>query len=102
MSLKARKWSGSLSAMTPSKSKTMAFSIASALGFPDALAGMNRQLEAILGWRIGTFPCRVVVAVRMVGPVEINLVDPGRVALEIHEAAGRVRFGAAREIAKGH
>ena len=60
------------------------------------------DLQLIFTRRERTYPLRVEVAVRVVGPVEIELVDAGRGAIEVEIAAGRVGFVAAREIAERH
>src|SRR6185295_11764195 len=63
-------------------------------------AGSNGDLEPVLGRRIRALIRRVVVTVRDVGTVEVDLVDAGAIAIEVHEPAGRIRLGAAREIAE--
>src|SRR3981189_2184539 len=79
--------------MTPSKSKTIARSIkqskvTSRTSTPRwhssffafhfqlyLLAGANRDRQAVLARRVGTLVRLVVVAVRVVGAVEVHLVD---------------------------
>src|SRR5215831_990019 len=94
----AAKWSGSLLASTPSKSKTIARSATRSGCRTHAFAGANRQLQPVLRRRIRTFVAGVVVAVREVRPVEIELVDALRVSLEIQIPAAGVRLGAAGQV----
>src|SRR5262249_26310845 len=97
----ARKCRGSLLAMTPSKSKTIARSATSGggpLAVAHPFAGANRHFQAILLRRQRAFVRDVVVAVGVVGAVEIELVDPLRVAIEIEVAPGGVRLGAVRQV----
>src|SRR3954451_11686202 len=103
----AWKCNGSLLAMTPSKSKMMAASgmktFQLLLAFCLHLfARAYRNLQAIFGRRIRAFPRRAVVAVRVVGAVEVHFVDAGRAAIEIHEAAGGIGFRSARQVGEGH
>src|SRR5436190_22271009 len=99
----ARKCSGSLSAMTPSKSNTIAFSIEtqnSKILLFHAFAGTDRQFQLVFGRRDRAGVARVVVAVRKVRLVEIELVDVVPGPIEIEEAAGEVRLRAVGEIAE--
>src|SRR5215470_11902088 len=89
---------GSLLASTPSKSKTIAFSPTLRIRLLEFLAGVDRHFQAVFDGRDRTLVGRVVVAVRVVGAVEIDLVDAGRRAIEIHVAPAGIRFGAARHV----
>src|SRR6188474_2503874 len=85
--------------MTPSKSKTIACRLTlTSYCRLHLLSGSHRNLQAVLGGRIGALPGRAVVAVRIVGAVEIDLVDARGAAIEVHESPGRVGFRSARQI----
>src|SRR4051812_38720658 len=87
--------------MTPSKSNTIARSILNSLFLLlHSLAGANRNLQSVLRRWIRALVGGVVVAVRNVGAVEVDFVDAGRVARQIHETTGGIRFGSARQIAE--
>ena len=45
---------------------------------------------------------RAVVAVRVIGDVEVDDVDAGRRRIELHVAAGRIGFGAAGQVGERH
>src|SRR5262245_38320500 len=64
-----------------------------------AFSRVDWNLQAILSWRERTLVRRVVVAVREVRPVEVQLVQAGRVPVDVEEPSGRVRLGAARQVA---
>src|SRR5438034_227374 len=96
------KFSGSLSAITPSKSKTTASSMGYSsclsrpscpslplLTFLDSFACAHWNVQPVFGRRIGTVECRVVVAVRVICAVEVDHVDAAGVAIEIQIPAGR-------------
>src|SRR5262245_38747300 len=102
MSRKARKCSGSLFAMTPSKSKTTALSATLGVRSLQSLAGPDGNRQPVFPWWIGTLVGLVVVAVRLVGAVEIQNVRAGRVAVEIDIPAGGIGFRAAGQIAEEH
>src|SRR5262245_54352753 len=96
--------------MTPSKSKTIARSairagmrtaVSPVAAHAYLLAGSHRDLEAVLLRRVRTFVGQVVVAVRIVGAVEVHLVEVRAVRRQIEIAAGRIGFGAAGQIAEG-
>ena len=54
---------------------------------------LRRERAVVLG---------AVVAVRVIGDVEVDDVDAGRRRIELHVAPGRVGFGAARQIGERH
>src|SRR5258707_8981303 len=106
--------------MTPSKSKTIArrikeSKVASRKSTPRSLysfvafhfqlyllAGANRDRQAILAWRVGTLVRLVVVAVRVVGAVEVHLVDVRAVGRQVQIAAGWGGLGAAWQGVEGN
>src|SRR5688572_29595560 len=96
----ARRCRYSLSAITPSKSKTIACRARS--GMVHALARANGGVEPVLFRRIGAVELRTVIAVRVVGDIEVDDVDAGRRGIELHVAAGRIRLGAAGLIGERH
>ena len=58
--------------------------------------------EAVLARRIRAIVLRVVDAVRVIGAVEIEVVEPGGGAIEIEVAAADVGLGAVGRIAERH
>src|SRR5258705_7456177 len=66
------------------------------------LAGADGYRQSILPWGIGTVVRRVVVAERVIPPIEIEIVDSRGCALEIQIAAARIRLGAVSEVAERH
>src|SRR4051812_14263527 len=100
-SRKARKCNGSLLAITPSKSNTIARITASGPRLVFQLfSSVDRHFEPVFGWRIRTLEGGVVDAVRMVGLVEIELVNAAGGAIEVDVAPGCIRLGAARHVAE--
>src|ERR1700722_2956407 len=103
MSRNARKWSGSLLAMTPSKSNTMARStLAFDFFLLEPLARANRDLQAVFRRGVRAVVVRVVVAVRVIRAVEVEVVDPGAVAIEVEISPGGIGFRSCRQIAERH
>src|SRR5436190_5471595 len=96
--------------MTPSKSKTIARrDISLSLGPRDlrvgtfhSFAGMDGDLQTILARWEWALIRGVVVTVRMVGAVEVELVDAGAIPVDVEEPSSSVRFRAAGEVAERH
>src|SRR5262245_40245243 len=97
---KAAQCSGSLLAMTPSKSKMIARSATSAFQMLEPFARANRNLEAVFQRRIRTVVHGIVVAKRVIGAIEVDLIDAGRIPGEIEVAAAGICFGTTRQIAE--
>ncbi len=111
MSWYERRCSRSLSAITPSKSNTIACRSARArsrrhgmarIRLVHFLAGANRHGEPVLLRRERAVVLWAVVAVGVVGDVEVDDVDAGRSRIELHVSAGRIGVGAAGRVGERH
>src|SRR6187200_3622666 len=88
----ARKCSGSLLAMTPSKSNTTALTGRRLPFGLDALAGFDSDRQPVLLRRQRTDVPGAEVAVGVVGEIEVDLIQAGSCAIEVEVAARRVGF----------
>src|SRR4029453_15359612 len=65
-----------------------------------ALARADRNRQTVLARRVRAVVLRVVVAERVIGAVEVQIVDAGRCPIELEIPAAWITFGSVREIAK--
>src|SRR5882757_5125182 len=70
--------------------------------FLEPFACTNRKGQSVFCRRVGAFVARVVIAVRVIGEIEVELVHASPAPVEIDVAARGIRFGAARAVAERH
>ena len=71
-------------------------------GRSEQLAGAHRDRQPVLAWRHRTVVGRVEDAERMVGAVEVEIVDARRRPLEIEVAPAGVGIRPVRQVVKRH
>ena len=69
---------------------------------PHAFARADGNRQPILSWRVRAVVRRVVVAERVIGAVEVQIVNARRGALEVEVPPARVGFRPVRQVTERH